>query len=101
MTDAAKIIELDAHRPPAFTDEALALRFAEQYSQELKYVAAASKWFVYDGKQWRADDTLWAFNLARAVCRKASADCNDAKVAAALASAKTVAAVERLAKSDR
>src|SRR6266404_6097244 len=97
----AKIIDMDAQRPPLFTDEALALRFAALHAADLRYVAAASKWFNYTGKQWRADDTLYAFDLARMVCRKASAECNKAKVASVLASAKTVAAVERLAKSDR
>ena len=88
-------------RPLAFTDEALALRFAELHAADLRYVAATSKWFVYTGKQWLADDTLYAFNLARVVCRKASAECNKPKTATTLASAKTVAAIERLAKSDR
>jgi len=97
----AKVIELDAQRPPAFTDEALALRFAELHAADLRYVAAASKWFVYTGQQWRADDTMFAINQARMVCRKASADCNKGRVAGVLASAKTVFAVERLAKADR
>ena len=44
-----------SHRPPAFTDEALALRFALVHAADLRYVAAAAKWFVYDGKQWQAD----------------------------------------------
>ena len=42
-----------------------------------------------------------SFSLARAVCRQAAAECNEPKVAAAIASAKTVAAIERLAKADR
>jgi putative DNA primase/helicase len=50
---------------------------------------------------WRFDETLLAFDLARKICREAAAKCNDAKVAAALASAKTVAAVVTLAKADR
>jgi putative DNA primase/helicase len=98
---AAKIIEHDFQRPPAFTDEALALRFADQHAADLRYVAASSKWFIYTGKQWRPDETLHAFDMARLVCRQASAECNKAKVSGLLASAKTVAAVERLAKSDR
>jgi putative DNA primase/helicase len=97
----AKIIDLDAQRPPTFTDEALALRFAEQYKPDLRYVAAQGRWLIWNGQQWRLDDTLRAFDLARNVCRRASAECNKNKVAAALASAKTVAAVERLAKADR
>jgi len=35
------------------------------------------------------------------VCREAAAECNDARIATGLASARTVAAVERLARADR
>jgi putative DNA primase/helicase len=60
------------------------------------------QWFRYDGARWRKDDTLHAFDLARRICREASAECNGKEGAkAALASARTVAAVERLARSDR
>lgn len=87
--------------PPAFTDEALALRFAELHEDRLRYVAVWSKWLHWTGKRWQADDTLLAFDLARVVCREAASECNDTKTAAVLASARTVAAVERLARSDR
>ena len=87
-------------RPPAFSDEALALRFAERHASDLRYVAVLGKWFLWTGKQWKQDDTLRAFNLARAICREVSSECNKGKVASAIASAKTVAAVERLAKAD-
>lgn len=97
----AKIIDLDAQRPPMFTDESLALRFAERYSEKLRYVAGSSRWFIYNGQQWSMDETLHAFDMARLVCRESSAGCNKPKVATTLASAKTVAAVERLAKVDR
>jgi putative DNA primase/helicase len=90
-----------AARPPAFTDEALALRFADLHRNDLRYVAAWGKWMIWDGRKWAADDTLAGFNHARAVCRAAAAECNKAKIASNLASAKTVAAVERLAKADR
>lgn len=88
-------------RPPAFTDEALALQFAEEHAGDLRYVAAWAKWFRWVGTHWEADDTLRAFDLARRVCREAASACNKPKVASALASAKTVAAIERLAKADR
>jgi hypothetical protein len=35
--------EQDA-RPPAFSDEALALRFADLHADDLRYVAAWGKW---------------------------------------------------------
>src|SRR5262249_59691312 len=47
------------------------------------------------------DNTLHAFDRARYVCREASSQANDPRVQVAVASAKTVAAVERLAKADR
>ncbi|MBA3516865.1 MAG: hypothetical protein H0T75_04310 [Rhizobiales bacterium] len=52
-------------------------------------------------RRWQSDDTLAAFDFARRVCREAAAECTKAKVASVLASAKTVAAIERLAKADR
>jgi putative DNA primase/helicase len=39
--------------------------------------------------------------VSRAICRDHAAQCDSGRAAAALASAKTVAAVERLAKADR
>jgi putative DNA primase/helicase len=87
---------------PAFSDDALALRFADRHEGAVRFVAALGQWFRYDGKVWRQDATLHAFDLARRICRDASAECNGKKgEKAALASAKTVSAIERLAKSDR
>jgi putative DNA primase/helicase len=95
-------LQADADRvPPAFTDEALALRFAEDHADDLRYVATWGRWVSWDGTRWQVDDTLQAFDEARKVCRAAASECNKPRIAAVLASAKTVAAVERLAKSDR
>jgi putative DNA primase/helicase len=92
---------LEITRPPEFSDECLALRFAEQQTVGLRFVAAWRKWLRWDGRRWAFDDTLKTRDLARELCRAAAAECNKPKLAAALASAKTVAAVERLAQSDR
>jgi hypothetical protein len=54
-------------RPPAFSDEALALRFAEQYTDRLRYVEMWAKWFIFDGC-WRPDETLKVVDLVRRVC---------------------------------
>jgi putative DNA primase/helicase len=53
----------------------------------------------YDGTRWAHDDTLHTFDRVRAVCREVAAACE--KLSSLVASAKTVAAVERLAKADR
>lgn len=87
--------------PPAFSDEALALRFAERHAGRLRYVATWGRWLVYNGGRWRPDDTLRAFDLVRRMCREAARECGNPKTGIPLASAKTVAAAERLARSDR
>ena len=56
---------------------------------------------MWDGTRWQVDDTLAAYDLVRKVCRTAAAECNKERIATILASAKTVAAVERLSRSDR
>jgi putative DNA primase/helicase len=95
-------LELVDPRPPAFSDDALALRFCDRHEGDLRFVAAWGNWFRWDGARWRQDDTLYAYDLARLVCREAAAECNGSGNAkAAIASAKTVAAVERLARADR
>lgn len=86
---------------PDFSDESLALAFTEQHADRLRYVGAWGRWFIFDRAVWREDQTMQAFDLARAVCREAAARANDPTERQRLASASTVAAVERLAKSDR
>ncbi|HEV2546258.1 MAG TPA: phage/plasmid primase, P4 family [Stellaceae bacterium] len=98
---AAESATTRAAEAAPFTEEALALRFAEEHVGDLRYVALWGKWLEWDGTRWRAEETLHAFDLARAICRDASAAANKPKIKAVLASAKTVAAVERLAKADR
>jgi putative DNA primase/helicase len=90
-------------RPPEYSDEALALQFTGLHGESLQYVAAWGQWLQWHGGRWQPDDTLRTFDRARAVCRSASAlvPPRDKKIATAVASAKTVAAVERLARADR
>ena len=94
-------VELADARPPEFSDEALAQRFAHRHGDGLRFVAAWSHWYAWIGARWGLDSTLDAFDRARAVCRVASSAADKDSVKRALASAKTVAAVERLAKADR
>jgi len=93
--------QLKEVRPPAFSDEALALHFAETYANDLRYVATWARWLHFDGIRWHLDDTLLAFNRARKICREAAAGCDRPDAAKALASARTVNAVVSLARADR
>ena len=63
-------------RPPAFSDEALALRFAVRHANDLRFVAKWGKWLSWTGTHWRFDDTLAALDKARVICREAAAECN-------------------------
>ena len=89
--------------PPRFSEEALALRFSRRYAEELRYVSRWGHWMRWDVMRWIEDDTLHVFDLARGICRMASAECSDGEraIAMRLASKATSAAIERLAAADR
>jgi phage/plasmid-associated DNA primase len=72
-------------------EDNLALTFAEEHASNLRYVAAWGRWLAWDDTCWVFDDTLHTFDRVRSLCREVSAK----------ASAQLVAAVERLARSDR
>jgi putative DNA primase/helicase len=80
-------------------EDSIALAFADRHAHELRYVHMWGRWLRCAKGRWAFDDTLHVFDLARDVCRE-TALAHD-KPANAVASAKTVAAVERLAKADR
>jgi phage/plasmid-associated DNA primase len=80
-------------------EDSIALLFAERHADGWRYVAAWGQWLSFNGTHWQRDDTLHAFDLARSICREIALEGD--KPSSAVASAKTVAAVERLAKSDR
>jgi putative DNA primase/helicase len=96
-TDGGEIV------PPRFSEDALALRFSELYADELRYVARWAQWLRWDGTRWAEDTTLNVYDLAREICREASAQCgeNEKATATRLASKSTRAAVESLAQADR
>jgi hypothetical protein len=79
--------------PAEFADDALALKFTERYGNDFRYTAAWGRWSVWDGARWKQDQTLDVFDLARKVCRAASAACENERLASRIGSAVTVAAV--------
>ena len=88
---------------PIWSDDALALAFADKHAGELRYVALWGKWLRWDGTCWRTDDTLCVFDLARQLCRELIKNGVPLprKAIDALSDASTFAAVERVARSDR
>ncbi|WP_426614495.1 phage/plasmid primase, P4 family [Bradyrhizobium sp. McL0616] len=88
----------DAGELPASSEDVLALTYADRHAADSRYVAAWGRWLLYDGARWSFDNTLHAFDRARAICRESAREC--AKPTAVV-SAKTVAAVVWLARADR
>jgi putative DNA primase/helicase len=85
----------------AFSDDALALEFADQNLDRLRYVPIMGKWFVWDGKRWEMDTKLIARAAARDICRCAAQKCNKSKTSKLIASARTISSVERLGQCDQ
>jgi putative DNA primase/helicase len=96
----ASVDEADV-RPPEFSDEALALLFAERHGHEVKYVAAWDKVLIWKKAVWRFDATLEVYDLARRLCREVASTCQNEKVARLVAGKTTVSAVVTLARVDR
>ena len=93
-----------AHRTPQqweCDEDALALRFADLHASRLRYVAAWGRWLQWTGTHWKPDETLAAFDLARPIARAAADLANRSTKADAIRSGKTIAQIERLARSDR
>lgn len=78
----------------AITEDGLALSFCSARPM-LRYVALWSRWMTWTGSVWREDDTLAVYDLIRAHVRATTG--NKGK----WLKASVIAAVERLAKSDR
>jgi putative DNA primase/helicase len=85
---------------PAFSEQAIALEFANRYADTLRYVAQWSKWFVWDGTIWRDDKTRTVFTRANKMCREIARSTNKPGISKTIASAKTRAAVVALAGED-
>jgi putative DNA primase/helicase len=85
---------------PEFSDDALAQIFADRHKGDLRYVADWGDWRTWNGQCWRKINTVHVWEPAREVCREAALDVKGWALKKALLSAKTIAAVERLARGD-
>lgn len=96
-TNGHPIIEI---LPPEFADDALALNLSSSYGETLRYVDAWGRWFTWNEVVWKHDDTLKVYDLCRKTCRCYAVDASPT-VQKSITSGKTVAAVEKLIRSDR
>jgi putative DNA primase/helicase len=85
---------------PTDTEDSLALSFAGLHADDLRYVEEWGRWLQWDGIRWTPDKTSSAYNLIREHLRKFASGLafQDARK---IATAKTVAAVERMSRTDR
>ena len=93
-------------RPAQFSDEDLALALTGDHHSDLKYVSDWGRWQIWNGKRWSSDNTLRVISLARKIARGASRqvlrfDKAKYSLARSVASVRTVAAIEKLARADR
>jgi len=101
----------DGGEPIRYAEDTLALQFAEMYAPSMRYVSRWGKWLQWNGSVWVEDSTLDVFDKVRAICRveaevaKAEAQrkgANDAtRIGRKLLDGRTIASVEKLARSDR
>jgi putative DNA primase/helicase len=102
MKADANIKDLAPDRVDVLSEVHIADCFAREYGNELRYVAKWGQWLRYDGKRWVEEPTLMAFDLARRLCRELIEEMGSKpSETKGILSAKTVAAVERLARADR
>jgi len=85
---------------PDSSEDALALAFTERHGKDLRYVAAWSRWYKWNGKCWDVENTLLPFDYSRQICRTFSSFEKDG-IARQIASNKTTASVVSLARADR
>jgi putative DNA primase/helicase len=86
---------------PEMSDEALALKYAELHSANLRYTNKWGKWHYYDGKHWRPEETLLAQDFARKLCRQFATSVQYGSEKIEVTKAKKSAAVLTLARADR
>jgi len=82
------------------TEDGLAAAFTDRHAEDWRYCAAWGKWLMWDGRRWNEDRMLYVHHLTRAICRAASRKADSPRLRAKLASAATLSAVERIARSD-
>ena len=67
------IIKLAEVTQASTGEDKLALAFAEEHAENLRYVAAWGRWLAWHGTRWILDDTLHTFDRVRSLCREVSA----------------------------
>ena len=84
---------------PLLTEELVAQHFCQRYKDQLRFCHSTQSWFVWTGTVWKKDETCQAFNLARILARRLSAEL-PGDVRALTGRKGFVAGVETFARND-
>ncbi len=79
-------------------EDDLGLIFTKKYKDKLRYVCLWDKWLLWDGMQWKQDQTLTVFDMIRRQCRESFSD--DQALRKRMLNARTISAIERMVRSD-
>lgn len=111
VTNVEPAIEDDeTELPPRYSEEAQAAEWIRRHKDRWRYDAERGRWRFFEYGRWLEDQTLRAFDLARAVARDISAAAaadpalnaiGQGRVSRQIASARNVAAIVTLARADR
>jgi len=82
------------------TQDLVALVFAEQTANDMKYCHDTGAWFIWDRLHWQQDRKRMAFHVAREISRQMSKREREKKAVKAMRSAGFFGAVERIAATD-
>ena len=81
------------------TEDDIALKFSSIHRDHLRYTAAWGKWLIWNGRVWQHDSNLAVYDMVRTHCRELLKDENQLRLK--MLNAGTIAAIERLIRSDR
>ena len=108
-TEAGIEGRIEKIRPTKYSHDAIADQFSARYTQNLRYVDKWG-WVDWTGQRWRRVSSVFVMDLARPICRSVAQLCKDdldipivstrEGLARSIASAQTIAAVEKLARGD-
>jgi P4 family phage/plasmid primase-like protien len=85
---------------PRDSEDALALSFAELRADDLRHCEEWGKWLEWNGHVWKTDKTAAVYDAVRKHVRSLATGMHP-QDARKIVNAKTVAAVERMARTDR
>jgi putative DNA primase/helicase len=79
----------------------LADNFFQRYGNDSRYTESLEQWRIWNGKHWEKDETLRTFDQVKSICSGAATAAYDPRTRLRISSARTVDAVEKLARYNQ